>query len=206
MDKGMKHKQKIVFSGEGDQEPGLVPGDVVIVLNQRDHPVFKRDDSNNLHMEKEISLLEALCGFSFTVRHLDGRTLLIRSNPADTIIKPGKNKIPFFFLARQRCVCVVCLPCLHQVRLTGDVKEITGEGMPTWKRPFDKGLLVVKFSVKFPDYIDPKHFPVHTAFFFFFKKKTNKQTNVVCVDNICMRSGFDTHFASSTRTYGHIAR
>ncbi len=69
------------------------------------------------------------------------------------------------------------------MRLTGDVKEITGEGMPTWKRPFDKGLLVVKFSVKFPDYVDPKYFPVRTASSFF--SKTNKQTNAVCVDNIC---------------------
>jgi len=42
VDKGMKHNQKIVFSNEGDQEPGIIPGDVVILLNQEEHPVLLR--------------------------------------------------------------------------------------------------------------------------------------------------------------------
>lgn len=129
VDKGMKHKQKIVFSGEGDQEPDMMPGDVVIILNQKEHTVFKRDDDCNLFMEKELSLYEALCGFTFTIKHLDGRTLIVRSNPGE-VIKPG------------------------------DVKEILGEGMPIHKRPFDKGVLIIKFSVKFPDAIEPSHVPL----------------------------------------------
>jgi DnaJ family protein A protein 2 len=123
VDKGMKNKQRIVFSGEGDQEPGVVPGDVIIVLQQEDHPVFKRDE-RNLLVEKEISLFEALCGFSFTLKHLDGRTLRIKSD--GQVIKPG------------------------------DIKEVSEEGMPTWKQPFDKGSLLIKFKVKFPDEISPK--------------------------------------------------
>lgn len=39
---GMKDGQKIVFHGEGDQEPGLEPGDIIIVLEQKAHPVFTR--------------------------------------------------------------------------------------------------------------------------------------------------------------------
>lgn len=39
---GMKDGQKVVFHGEGDQEPGLQPGDIIIVLDQREHPVFTR--------------------------------------------------------------------------------------------------------------------------------------------------------------------
>lgn len=38
----MKDGQKIVFHGEGDQEPGLEPGDIIIVLEQKTHPVFTR--------------------------------------------------------------------------------------------------------------------------------------------------------------------
>jgi len=40
------------------------------------------------------------------------------------------------------------------------VKEIANEGMPIHKRPFDKGVLVVKFSIKFPESISPDNYPV----------------------------------------------
>jgi DnaJ family protein A protein 1 len=39
VDKGMEDAQKITFSGEGDQEPGLEPGDIIIVLDEKPHPV-----------------------------------------------------------------------------------------------------------------------------------------------------------------------
>lgn len=39
VDKGMTDGQKIVFSGEGDQEPELEPGDLVIVLDEKEHEV-----------------------------------------------------------------------------------------------------------------------------------------------------------------------
>lgn len=32
VDKGMKDEQRITFHGEGDQMPGVEPGDVIIVL------------------------------------------------------------------------------------------------------------------------------------------------------------------------------
>lgn len=41
VDKGMVDGQKITFSGEGDQEPGLEPGDIIIVLDEREHRTYK---------------------------------------------------------------------------------------------------------------------------------------------------------------------
>ncbi|XP_063313179.1 dnaJ homolog subfamily A member 4-like [Pelobates fuscus] len=82
--KGMKDGQKVVFHGEGDQEPGLEPGDVVVVLDQRDHDVFQRQD-DNLITKMEIQLVEALCGFKKTLNTLDGRVLLIKSYPGEVI-------------------------------------------------------------------------------------------------------------------------
>eukprot|EP01102_Stenamoeba_stenopodia_P002012 TRINITY_DN11803_c0_g1_i1.p1 TRINITY_DN11803_c0_g1~~TRINITY_DN11803_c0_g1_i1.p1 ORF type:complete len:410 (+),score=88.69 TRINITY_DN11803_c0_g1_i1:264-1493(+) len=87
IERGMSHKQKIVLSGEGDQAPDVRPGDVVLVVQQADHPLFKRD-GDDLHMEHEITLFEALCGFKFSVPHLDGRVLVVQS-PPDRVIEPG---------------------------------------------------------------------------------------------------------------------
>lgn len=41
IDKGMQDGQKITFSGEGDQDPGVEPGDMIIVLDEKEHEVFK---------------------------------------------------------------------------------------------------------------------------------------------------------------------
>lgn len=44
IDRGMKDGQKITFSREGDQEPGIEPGDIIIILDEKEHPVFRRSD------------------------------------------------------------------------------------------------------------------------------------------------------------------
>lgn len=76
----MKDGQKLVFHGEGDHEPGLEPGDVIIVLDQKENEVYQRQD-DNLIMKMTIQLVEALCGFKRTIETMDGRTLLIGSHP-----------------------------------------------------------------------------------------------------------------------------
>jgi len=90
IDAGMKHGQKIVFNGEGDQLPDIIPGDVIFVLQQEKHPVFTREGSD-LHITKKISLIEALVGVQFVVEHLDGRRLLVTSNKGE-IVRPGDVK------------------------------------------------------------------------------------------------------------------
>jgi DnaJ-class molecular chaperone len=74
----MKDGQKILFHGEGDQEPELDPGDVIIVLDQKDHSVFQRR-GQDLIMKMKIQLSEALCGFKKTIKTLDDRVLVISS-------------------------------------------------------------------------------------------------------------------------------
>lgn len=39
VDKGMKHNQKITFGGEADQAPGVEPGDIVLVLQEKENEV-----------------------------------------------------------------------------------------------------------------------------------------------------------------------
>eukprot|EP00823_Brevimastigomonas_motovehiculus_P000627 TRINITY_DN1078_c0_g1_i1.p1 TRINITY_DN1078_c0_g1~~TRINITY_DN1078_c0_g1_i1.p1 ORF type:complete len:464 (-),score=93.87 TRINITY_DN1078_c0_g1_i1:350-1741(-) len=77
--KGMSHGQRITFSREGDQAPNTTPGDVVVILQQKDHSTFRREGVN-LFMKKTLSLREALCGFTFDIKQLDGRTLRVKSD------------------------------------------------------------------------------------------------------------------------------
>lgn len=90
IEKGMVHGQKITFEGEGDQTPGILPGSVIIVLQQKEHTRFKRE-GENLHVTHFINLVEALCGFQFVFNHLDQRKLLIQQTPGQ-VIKPGDIK------------------------------------------------------------------------------------------------------------------
>jgi len=123
VDKGMEDGQKITFGSEGDQEPGMEPGDIIIVLDEKEHPVFKRSGID-LIMQQNINITEALCGFKKIVPTLDDRTLVIQTVPGE-VIKPN------------------------------DLKCVYGEGMPTYRNPFEKGKLIVKFAVDFPEAIDP---------------------------------------------------
>ncbi|GLU00391.1 hypothetical protein SLE2022_177670 [Rubroshorea leprosula] len=90
VEKGMRNGQKIVFDGQADEAPDTVTGDIVFVLQEKSHTRFERQ-YDDLHVKHNISLTEALCGFQFALTHLDGRQLLVKSNPGE-VIKPGQNK------------------------------------------------------------------------------------------------------------------
>jgi len=91
IDKGMRDNQKVVFDGESDEAPNLKAGDVIFVVRCEEHPTFKRE-GNHLIMKKKISLTESLTGFEFELTHLDGRKVVIKSDPGK-IIQPGDLKV-----------------------------------------------------------------------------------------------------------------
>lgn len=91
VDKGMKDSQKITFHNEGDQQPGIESGDVIIVLQQVEHPRFKRK-GNDLYLKLTIGLTEALCGFKIPIQHLDNRELLVTSTPGK-VIEPDSTRV-----------------------------------------------------------------------------------------------------------------
>lgn len=127
VDKGMEDGQKITFGSEGDQEPGMEPGDIIIVLDEKEHPTFKRNGVD-LIMKFNINITEALCGFKKAIKTLDDRNLIIQTIPGECI-------------------------------KTGDLKCVYGEGMPTYRNPFEKGKLIIQFNVEFPESLDPAVVP-----------------------------------------------
>ena len=80
LERGAKHGQRLVFAGKGDVRPGFLPGDVVLVVQVKEHAVFQRRGAD-LIMKKELSLYESLAGFRFELTHLDGRKIVIASEP-----------------------------------------------------------------------------------------------------------------------------
>jgi len=84
IDKGSKHGEKIKFRDKGNMQPGCATGDFCIVLQQEKHPFFKRKGADLL-IQKEMPLVDALCGFNFEIEHLDGRKIIVESKPGEVI-------------------------------------------------------------------------------------------------------------------------
>ncbi|KAL4779287.1 hypothetical protein BJX76DRAFT_361925 [Aspergillus varians] len=90
VDRGVKNGHKIEFRGEGDQQPGVMPGDVVFEIEQKPHPRFQRKD-DDLFYHAEIDLLTALGGGTINIEHLDERWLSVTIAPGE-VITPGAIK------------------------------------------------------------------------------------------------------------------
>lgn len=82
--RGSEEGDTIRVKNAGDEEVGTKPGDVVFVIHEESHPLFKRDHSH-LYAKITITLAEALCGFSHTIMTLDQRKLHF-SSPKGTVI------------------------------------------------------------------------------------------------------------------------
>lgn len=89
VDRGVQSGTKIDFRGEGDQMPGVQPGDVQFEIEQKPHPRFQRK-GDDLFFHAEIDLLTALAGGAIYIEHLDDRWLTVEIMPGE-IISPGKH-------------------------------------------------------------------------------------------------------------------
>jgi len=88
IDKGSTNGTKIKFENKGNVTPGKMPGDLIIIINEKKHSLFTRKE-NDLLIKKKISIQEALCGVQFYLKHPDGRILDINSDK--TIISNSEN-------------------------------------------------------------------------------------------------------------------
>jgi len=120
VEKGMKNNERITLFGEGEQEPGVQPGDLLIQLKEKpeaNSPWERQGD--NLIYTASIKLVQALTGFEFHLTHLDERVLIVKSEP-NTVIKPG------------------------------DIKVVQNEGMPIKGGGLARGKLFIRFEILFP--------------------------------------------------------
>jgi DnaJ family protein B protein 4 len=86
---GWKKGTKITFPEKGNEQRGLIPADLVFIIDEKTHSVFKRD-GNDLVVTQKISLVEALTGYTAQIATLDGRNLTV---PVNTIISPSYEEV-----------------------------------------------------------------------------------------------------------------
>ena len=90
IEKGMKHNAKVQFKGAADETPGLEPGDINFIIQEKDHDLFKRKGADLL-VTKDLSVNQALTGFAVSTvvqqlcrqcrRRCRRRPMLCRKSP-----------------------------------------------------------------------------------------------------------------------------
>ncbi|WVO16381.1 hypothetical protein L204_104056 [Cryptococcus depauperatus] len=119
---GTEDGERIALRGEGDEQPGIPPGDVIFLIRHKPHPSFSPQPHSpgSLQILLSIRLSEALLGFSrILFIHLDGSGVHVTSKRGERIIKPGS------------------------------IWVITGEGMPI-RGKSKRGDVYVRFDIEFP--------------------------------------------------------
>jgi DnaJ-class molecular chaperone len=89
--KGVDEGEIIVLKDKGNIINDDIRGDVKVVIKVENNTGFQRSGLD-LIMSKSISIKEALCGFTFELKYITGRTYTINNN-AGNIIPNGYKKI-----------------------------------------------------------------------------------------------------------------
>jgi len=79
------------FPRLADEIPGADPGDLIFRVEELRHHLFKRV-GDDLILQKTLPLQDALCGFRFRIRFLDGQDLVIESISGGAEEKEQKKK------------------------------------------------------------------------------------------------------------------
>ena len=132
--KGWKEGTKITFKGEGDQKPGHIPADIVIVIKDKKHPSYTRDKNNNLIFIAKVSLRDALCGNALVkVPTIDGQT---RSLNIRNPIQPGAVRtlqgegLPLSKAPSKRGDLIIDFDIQFPKTLSGAQKDILRDTLP----------------------------------------------------------------------------
>ncbi|XP_057521683.1 uncharacterized protein LOC130801807 [Amaranthus tricolor] len=86
---GWKKGTKITFPEKGNEQRGVIPSDLVFIIDEKPHSVFKRD-GNDLVVTQKVPLVEALTGYTAQITTLDGRSLSI---PINAVISPSYEEV-----------------------------------------------------------------------------------------------------------------
>lgn len=94
---GISNGHKVSIPGRGNvvSGGGGRRGTLNLEIQVAEHPVFRREGDVDLRVEHRVSLKEALCGFTFELAHLNGRSYKFNCKPGsittttETKVMPG---------------------------------------------------------------------------------------------------------------------
>jgi DnaJ family protein A protein 2 len=92
LDASVVNNNDVIFRRASHDAPGAIPGDIHVNMEMKPHAYFQLR-GYDLTLKKDITLVEAISGFEFQVKHLDGRTIKVKNDPSGTIVKPGDVQI-----------------------------------------------------------------------------------------------------------------
>jgi DnaJ family protein A protein 2 len=99
--KGIDDNELIVLRDKGNILNEQCKGDLKIFVKIENDSMFTRAGLD-LVLEKNITLKDALCGFSFEITYINGKSYTLNNNPGN-IIPPGFRKmIPNMGLEREQ--------------------------------------------------------------------------------------------------------
>ena len=90
---GIEENEVMVLQGKGHliADHG-VSGDVKINFKINNNTIFTREGLD-MKYNRSISLKEALCGFSFEIKHLSGKMLNMNNEQNIMVVKPGYKRV-----------------------------------------------------------------------------------------------------------------
>ena len=90
--KGTDSNEIMIYRNKGNMlRPGNM-GDVKIIIKVKPHNIFERSGLDIIY-KRDITLKEALCGVTFDLKHISGRTFKINNARGTSIISPGYQKM-----------------------------------------------------------------------------------------------------------------
>nr|CAD7265563.1 unnamed protein product [Timema shepardi] len=130
---GWKAGTKITFQREGDQGRNKIPADIVFIVRDKPHPLFKREGSDVRYTAK-ISLKQALCGTTIEVPTLTGEKIPL--NLTNEIVKPTTVKriqghgLPYPREPSRKGDLLVSFDIKFPEKLSQSVKDILYDTLP----------------------------------------------------------------------------
>lgn len=98
--KGADDSEIIILRDKGNSMGENLKGDVKIFIKVVNETPFKRQGLDLIY-EKHISLKDALCGFSFQLKHLNGKTYTLNNSTGSIVVPEYQKIMPGMGLTRQ---------------------------------------------------------------------------------------------------------